>query len=316
MYAGLMGLSAGRALPDNSLNLDPRTLHLQASRQVRNWPVLDFRAMVNVALRRPWQPHEAVVDGLDQPIRLEGTHQLVLAYAGLRVGAVLFGEDRAPGIAREIVEIGARITADLRHRFTVAEFRNSSTGGRPGLKDAILYGLVRRFAPAQVVETGVAQGVSSTFILSAMEKNGSGHLVSIDLPNFDASGRSMPAYGGRVDHTYVKGDDGPGWLVPDPLRSRWTLRLGAAEDCLPQITGPIDLFFHDSLHTREHMLFEYEWALDRLPNLGFLVSDDIYWNSAFSDFTSNHQDQMRVLSRYRVGVAQIRPGSGFTDAPS
>ena len=36
--------------------------------------------------------------------------------------------------------------------------------------------------PKNVVETGVAHGVTSRFILEALEKNGSGHLSSIDLP--------------------------------------------------------------------------------------------------------------------------------------
>jgi len=39
--------------------------------------------------------------------------------------------------------------------------------------------------------------------------------------------------------------------------------------------GRIDVFFHDSLHTREHMLFEFERAWAHLKPGGVLVSDDV-----------------------------------------
>ena len=39
--------------------------------------------------------------------------------------------------------------------------------------------------------------------------------------------------------------------------------------------GEIGLFFHDSLHTREHMLFEFETAWPHLAGGGYLVADDV-----------------------------------------
>ena len=42
--------------------------------------------------------------------------------------------------------------------------------------------LVRCLRPRHVVETGVAHGLTSRFILEALEKNGDGHLWSIDRP--------------------------------------------------------------------------------------------------------------------------------------
>jgi predicted O-methyltransferase YrrM len=44
-----------------------------------------------------------------------------------------------------------------------------------------LYVLVRIFKPEVVVETGVANGVSSSFILKALDQNSRGKLYSIDL---------------------------------------------------------------------------------------------------------------------------------------
>ena len=48
----------------------------------------------------------------------------------------------------------------------------------------------------------------------------------------------------------------------------------------------IDIFFHDSLHTFEHMYFEYKTAWPHLSEAGILLSDDIYWSSAFHRFAS------------------------------
>ena len=71
----------------------------------------------------------------------------------------------------------------------------------------------------------------------------------------------------------------PGWAIPDDLLARWELRLGDAREVLPALlveTGEIDLFFHDSLHTREHMLFEFETAWPALARGGLLASDDVF----------------------------------------
>jgi len=50
------------------------------------------------------------------------------------------------------------------------------------LEGPIIYTLIRCLKPRIVIETGVANGASSTFILSALEKNNLGKLYSIDLP--------------------------------------------------------------------------------------------------------------------------------------
>jgi predicted O-methyltransferase YrrM len=45
----------------------------------------------------------------------------------------------------------------------------------------IFYILMRKIKPKIVVETGVSFGITSSFILQAMEENGFGTLYSIDL---------------------------------------------------------------------------------------------------------------------------------------
>ena len=45
-----------------------------------------------------------------------------------------------------------------------------------------LYFLIRELKPEKIIETGVHRGVSSLFILQALEDNEKGELYSIDLP--------------------------------------------------------------------------------------------------------------------------------------
>lgn len=209
--------------------------------------------------------------------------------------------DQLPTIER-LMSLFRSIRKQLRAQFTADEIHRSATGGWPSLKEVLLYVLTRRLLPEEIVETGVAQGVSSTFILEALEQNGGGHLTSVDLPNYDPEGYVYEDEGVR-DPVYVKRDTGVGWLVPHELRKRWTLLLGPAERILPSLSAKPSLFYHDSKHTYDHMKFEFEWAWTRLPIGGILVSDDISWNDAFSDFLALHHSEIQRISTEQLGIA-------------
>ncbi|MBV8818309.1 MAG: class I SAM-dependent methyltransferase [Acidobacteriaceae bacterium] len=149
-----------------------------------------------------------------------------------------------------------------------------------------LYAVVRATTPAVVVETGVFHGVSSTYILRAMELNGSGKLISIDLPatTEDVARESTD----RMQSTLLPRGKGPGWIIPDSLRKRQELRLGDSKDLLPAVLQqPIDIFIHDSLHTFEHMDWEYRRAWPSIRAGGLLLSDDIFWNPAMHRFSKS-----------------------------
>jgi len=73
-------------------------------------------------------------------------------------------------------------------------------------------------------------------------------------------------------------------MVPTDLRNRWHLYLGDAKEMLPrllQTLGTIDIFIHDSLHSYEHMLFEFRTAWPHLRGGGVILSDDIDANCSF-----------------------------------
>jgi predicted O-methyltransferase YrrM len=162
------------------------------------------------------------------------------------------------------------------------EYRAACPGLSPGTiwpdKGALLYALVRATRPTLVVETGTANGSSTVYLLSALIANGHGELVSIDLP-FVGPERAPVVAGssiGEYDASPIPPGREAGWMVPDSLRTRWSLRLGDAAELLTAITGPVDVFFHDSLHTREHMLLEFETMWPRLARDGLLLADDVF----------------------------------------
>ncbi len=163
-------------------------------------------------------------------------------------------------------------------------------------RNSYLYAVCRELKPEHVVETGVRRGESTAFILQALEDNRTGHLYSIDLPNviMDRDTSSVLPEGGRT-----------GYLVPDQLAtSRWTLVLGDSRKELPALLDRIewtDIFHHDSLHTYEHMLFEYREAWKRMKKGGLLLSDDANGNRAFTDFCSEVGAAGRIL--FEIGIA-------------
>lgn len=163
-------------------------------------------------------------------------------------------------------------------------------GGGVGFTVLAGYLLIRLLKPQTVVETGVAQGASSYFFLKALDQNGAGKLISIDYPNRDPEGYR---YDDKVDSVYVPRELSPGWLVPDSLRTRWTLRLGRSSDVLPTLDTKIQMFHHDSEHSYKNMMFEYEWALQHVEKGGVIMSDDIGWSNAFQDFLGTHKAELR-----------------------
>jgi hypothetical protein len=132
------------------------------------------------------------------------------------------------------------------------------------------YLVCRAINPAIVVETGVAYGVTSAFILKALEVNGHGVLHSIDLPPL-----------GRDGDRFV------GIVIPDDLRSRWRLHRGASKRILTALmpaVASVDLFIHDSLHTYRTIRRELAMVTPHLSPRAVVIADDVQDNAAFEDW--------------------------------
>jgi len=183
-------------------------------------------------------------------------------------------------------------------------FKKNFSFGHAGDFDLyILYVLIKMIKPEVVVETGVASGRSSMAVLLALKENQKGRLYSIDLPLF-YEGENPETYitheGNQEFKGFVPQGKQPGWLIPDDLRERWELILGDSNQELPKLFerfAKVDLFYHDSDHSYETMIFEFRKAWPLIPEGGFLLSDDIKWNNSFEDFKA--EVDYKFEARYR-----------------
>ena len=125
-------------------------------------------------------------------------------------------------------------------------------------------------------------GLTSAWILQALEDNKKGKLISIDLPMRDWKkymGSRPMGPGSEVEEDELSDQD-PGWIVPNYLKPRWELILGPSEIHLKDICdkkGKVDLFVHDSDHSYENMKFECEYIKDNFPKANIVI-DDFYHN--------------------------------------
>jgi predicted O-methyltransferase YrrM len=139
---------------------------------------------------------------------------------------------------------------------------------------ALLYLIVRALRPRHVVETGVRPGYSTAWLLSGLEANGSGDLVS--LGPGPVQGRAMGVQ-----------DSSVGQLVAPSLRSRWTLVLGNTEERLASILedhGPVDLYFYDNGPDAARARFELRSAWAGLSPTGLLLAHHVDANPAWAEF--------------------------------
>ena len=152
-----------------------------------------------------------------------------------------------------------------------------------------LYHLCKASKPKKIVETGVAYGISSTYILKALEDNEFGMLYSIDSVFRPWQTEKMI-----------------GSVIPNKLRDRWKLILGKSTEKLKNLLNElsdVDIFIHDSSHTYDNMMFEFDIALEKINKNGIIVSDDILSNDAFYDFTKK-----KNLENY---VIKVQENSGL-----
>lgn len=167
-----------------------------------------------------------------------------------------------------------------------------------------LYWAVRHLKPKVIVQTGVCNGLSSAFMMLALVKNGFGTLHVVDMPPiFDSKDENWKIKG-KVYGVLIPEGKSSGWLVPDAYRDRFEVLNGDAKLLLPGLLkklGTVDLFYHDSDHTYDHMMFEFEEAKKYLTPHGVMIGDDISWNASLWDFA----DQYRVPAYNYKGTMGI-----------
>jgi predicted O-methyltransferase YrrM len=200
-----------------------------------------------------------------------------------RLGGV--GEVMKEPALRELGESTRRLLADIRHEDTYTPYWAADS-----LMARLCYLACRLIKPEKVVETGVAYGVSSAFILRALEMNGRGTLFSVDLPPL------------RRDYERFWGI-----AVPDELRHRWRLHRGISARVLPRLfteNPTVDLFVHDSLHTHRNMRREFDAVWPHLREGGLLLADDVERNRAFGELRKRGPALWRVIEDREMSPLQ------------
>jgi hypothetical protein len=122
-----------------------------------------------------------------------------------------------------------------------------------------------------------------------MERNGRGHLSSIDLPTLEKGWQEQV-----------------GIAVSERLKERWSYIKGSSRMRLPKLLsrlGQVDMFIHDSLHSERNVRFELDRVWSALRPGGVVVVDDVDANRGFQSFTQTFSGQQS-----RIGEAEpVRP---------
>jgi len=135
-----------------------------------------------------------------------------------------------------------------------------------------LYALVRLCLPRHLAESGVASGVSSSFMLMGIKANSTGVLHSIDYPVAKDVAQGYESWAIPQGMT-------SGWAVPKELRTGWDLRKGRSEDLLKPLLeelGTLDFYCHDSPVDVAHFEFEMKAILKYLKPGSLVVADNTY----------------------------------------
>ena len=154
--------------------------------------------------------------------------------------------------------------------------------------------LALHLKPKVTVETGVARGLTTRLLLEAMERNGSGSLFSVDLPPLIRRDLAVET----------------GAAVPASLRTRWTCVSGSSHRRLPALLDRlhrVDLFLHDSSHTKRNVLFELERVWNVLVDGGVALVDDVGYNRGFALFTAGKKNLWSIVGRKRRRRRPDRP---------
>ena len=190
-----------------------------------------------------------------------------------------------PEDMNKLNEVGSQIYSRLREKFRTWRKDLWGLQGTHGIG----FMLIRKFKPELIIETGIAHGYSAEVILTALSLNGKGRLQSIDIDE-------------KVHLQNIDVD--VGWLVTPSYFNHWDRKIGDSKNILANINQEPDIFIHDSLHTEEHMLFEYYWAKDHLKPNGLLVSDDIDRNNAWYIFHKRNKEFRQYFRSATTGVSR------------
>lgn len=125
------------------------------------------------------------------------------------------------------------------------------TGSLWAVEGQVLYALTRALRPQWVVELGVHVGCSTTHLRSAVQRNGTGRVTSVD--QWSGAGRDIPAPLARFGALVF--EEATAWLRTVPDQS-------------------IDLLFEDCIHSESEVRDIWQLARQKCKPGALIVSHD------------------------------------------
>lgn len=191
--------------------------------------------------------------------------------------------------ARPFLDEAAAVTRALDERTRAGPLAFPREWAASTATGELLYAWVRGGAPEFVLETGVANGVSSSYLLEALERNGHGALHSFDI------------------------EPKAGQLVDARLRARWRFHVlppRRSDEELRRVLSelpPVELAFLDADHSYSGQAREYELVRARMGQGGWLISDDVDWSFAFLELAERlrRPPSFLVTESKVVGVLRV-----------
>lgn len=175
--------------------------------------------------------------------------------------------DLFPELSKEFSDL----QKDLDQRSVSVSRRYPTYFGITATTAALVYFLIRLMRPRLIVETGVADGVSTYVMLHGLKKNRVGRLISFDVTS-DVGALLTPA-------------EKEGWtlqILPSNRSGKLT------SDAIKRLNN-IDMFLHDSYHWYVTQKSELRAAWTRLARNGTLLCDDADASYALIDFSKSER---------------------------
>lgn len=149
---------------------------------------------------------------------------------------------------------------------------------------SFLYASILALRPNVVVETGIANGISTNVMMKALEITGG------TLHSFDVDPKTANVYVGNGKWEFH--------LLQGNLKRTFLHKIAEL--------GEIDYWIHDSNHGFSWQSFEYAAAIKALSTRGMLVSDDIDASTAWGLMDKSSFDFSICVSdsRKMFGIAR------------
>jgi len=160
-------------------------------------------------------------------------------------------------IQSEDVSVGKKLFASV-----IAEKSGANFGRNFDCEEGLasfLYAYIVNAKPSVIIETGVANGITTNVIMRALEQTGG------VLHSFDVDPKTINAYVGTGNWNFHL------------LKGNFENELRSAASKI----GSVDLWIHDSNHGYQWQSLEYDLAAESLKQKGIIISDDIDASTAW-----------------------------------